>query len=52
MAGDIFARRTVGVTRIQIAGEDGAPVVDASMAQIYPAISREIHRSSQRRLRA
>jgi hypothetical protein len=51
MAGDIFARRTVGVMRIWIAGEDGPPVMDASMAQIYPAISRQIHRSSHRRLR-
>jgi hypothetical protein len=51
MAGNNFARRTVGVTRIRIAGEDGPPVADASMAQIYPAISRQIHRSSHRRLR-
>src|SRR5215217_6077191 len=41
MAGDNFARRTVGVTRIRRAGEDGPPVADASMSQIDPARSRQ-----------
>jgi hypothetical protein len=34
MAGDNFARRTVGVTRIRIAGEDGPPVADVGPAQV------------------
>jgi hypothetical protein len=41
MAGDNVARRTVGVTRIRIAGVDGPPVADASMSQLYPAMSRQ-----------
>jgi hypothetical protein len=41
MAGDNFARRTGGVTRIRRAGEDGPPVADASMSQIDPARSRQ-----------
>src|SRR5215211_5056758 len=52
MAGDDFAGRTGGVTRIRRAGENSPPVADASMSQIDPPGRGRVHRSAPRRLRA
>jgi hypothetical protein len=41
MAGDHFAGRTGGGTRIRIAGVDGPPVADAGRSRIDPVKSRQ-----------